>query len=258
MNLKPIIILKTQFSCKTYAFVFMMLSTLIIDASAQDKMVNSIIPVSIVWSQGSIMLNDGTEIKGLLKYNDKSGLLYYENGNDARSFNARGVVAFEFFDERLSKQRLFYSFPYGDPLVPSFFEVVKEYKSFAVLSKVDPIDIEHKQVSTPGNYNAYTGTLAHDRNVGTSVEISQTETIYFMNDAGDIKPYVQIVEKEIDGVFFDRSKTKNKMLNETLLQEHVGSAMHTKLVAYSKENKLSFKRKVDLVQILDHYSQLIK
>ena len=99
------------------------------------------------------MTNDGSEAKGLLKYNDKNGLLSYENGSDSRTFTARNVVGFEFFDEGMRKQRIFYSFPYEDSQNnikrPLFFEVIKEFESFAVLSKVDPLEIDHEPVSSP-------------------------------------------------------------------------------------------------------------
>ena len=110
-----------------------------VDAFGQDVLVQSALPLSIEWSSGSAMTNDGTELKGLLKYNDKSGLLFYENRNDTKTLTARKVVGFEFFDEKLGKQRVFYSFPYEDSKNnikrPLFFEAIKEFERFAVLSK---------------------------------------------------------------------------------------------------------------------------
>jgi hypothetical protein len=232
------------------------------DCYGQDKITESILPVSLEWSEGSIMLNDGTELKGLLRYNDKNGLLSYESGNDAKSLTARNVAGFEFFDEDIQKQRVFYAFPYEDSQNnikrPLFFEVIKEFGSFVVLSKVDPIDIEQKSVSTPGAFNPTTNTIARGTNFGTSTEISQTETIYIMDAKSNIQPYIKIVEKEVDGVFYNTSKTKTKMVDDDLLAEHIGSEMRKKLTAYAKENKLSFKRKGDLIKILNYYSELIK
>ncbi len=229
---------------------------------SQDKITESILPVNLEWSEGSIMVNDGAELKGLLKYNDKNGILSYENGNDTKSFTARNVAGFEFFDESIQRQRVFYSFPYEDSQNnikrPLFFEIVKEFQRFVVLSKVDPIDIEQKSVSSPGAFNPTTNTVARGTNFGTSTEISQTETIYIMDTKGNIEPYIKIIDTEVDGVFYDVSKTQNKMLNEDLLEKHVGSAMFKRLDAYAKENKLRLKRKVDLIKILNYYSELIK
>ena len=59
------------------------------------------------WFEGSIMLSDGNELEGLVKYNDRNGVLSYQNGEETKVFTAMRVVAFEFFDEQIQKQRLF-------------------------------------------------------------------------------------------------------------------------------------------------------
>ena len=232
------------------------------DVCGQEVLVEAALPVNLEWSEGSIMTNDGKELRGLLKYNDKSGLVAYENGSDKKSFTARNVAGFEFFDEETERQRIFYSLPYEDPQNnverPLFFEVIKEFAVFAVLSKVDPIDIDHKSIPTSAAFDPYTSTFVRGTHYGTTTEISQTETIYLMDPQGNIRPYIKIVEKEIDGIFYDTSKTKNKMLDDDLLEEFIGPANNKKLVAYAKENDLSFKRKSDLIKILDYYSELIK
>jgi hypothetical protein len=238
------------------ATTVVVLITLTFNSFAQDKAAEAILPVNLAWSEGSILTNEGAELFGLLRYNDKSGLLSYENGNRSSTYTARGVVAFEFFDDRIQKQRVFYSFPYEDVhgiKRPLFFEVVMEFKEFAVLSKVDPIDISHKTVSTGGGFNPATNTITHGNNYGTSIEISQTETIYLMDSETNIKPYVRIVETDIDGVFYDRKKTKNKMLDNDLLAEFVGKEVNEKLVDFAKEQDLSFKDKNDLMRIFSYY-----
>ena len=231
------------------------------DAVSQDALIESALPLSIEWSSGSIMTNDGSELKGLLKYNDKNGILSFQNGGDTRAFTARNVAGFEFFEEGIRKQRIFYSFPYEDSQNnikrPLFFEVIKEFKSFAVLSKVDPLEVEHNSVSSPAGISPVTGAVARGQSWGTITELSQTETIYFMDTKAVIRPYVQIIEKEVDGVFYDISKTKNKMIDDDLLEEFIGPNNKKKLLSYAKENKLSFKRKSDLIKILGYYSELV-
>lgn len=238
-----------------------MLVSLSCNLFGQDKAAESILPVNLAWSEGSILTNEGAELFGLLRYNDKSGLLSYENGNRSSTYTARGVVAFEFFDNRTQLQRVFYSFPYEDAQGikrPLFFEIVMEFKDFAVLSKVDPIDISHKTVSTPGGFNPATNTITHGNNYGTSIEISQTETIYLMDSETNIKPYVRIVETDIDGVFYDRKRTKNKMLDNDLLEEFVGKEMNDRLVDFAKQHDLSFKDKNDLMKIFQNYREQLE
>jgi len=231
------------------------------DAVSQDAIIESALPLSIEWSSGSIMTNGGSELKGLLKYNDKNGILSFQNGGDTRAFTARNVAGFEFFDEGMKKQRIFYSFPYEDSQNnikrPLFFEVIKEFESFAVLSKVDPLEIDHNSVASPAGIDPGTLAVARGQSWGTITELSQTETIYFMDSKTVIRPYVQIIEKEVDGLFYDISKTKNKMIDDDLLEEFIGANNNKKLASYAKENKLSFKRKSDLIKILGYYSELV-
>ena len=242
--------------------IFLLVSYLETYSQGADKAYKAVLADNIGWSEGSILLNDGTELKGLLRYNDKTGLLSFEKGSDSRSFTSRNVAGFEFHDEQTNKQRVFYTFPYEDPQNnvkrPLFFEVVKEFKLFAVLAKSDPVDIEQKSVSTPGVFNNSTGTFSSGTPLGSSIEISQTETIYIMDTNGNITPYLKTVSKEIDGVFYDRSKTKNKLLDKDLLEEYIGKEMYEKLVSYAKKNSFKFQRKADLIKILDYYSEINK
>ena len=137
---------------------------------AQDVIFESALPLSIEWSSGSILTNDGTELKGLLKYNDKNGLLSYENGNDTKILTARKVAGFEFLDEKIGKQRVFYSFPYEDSQNNVkrhlFFEAIKEFDRFAVLSKVDPVEIDQSPVSSPARIDPVKNTVKRGPNWG--------------------------------------------------------------------------------------------
>src|SRR5688500_2011 len=68
------------------------------------------------WNKGSITLADGSEIKGLLKFNSRNGALFYNEGDNARPLMARSVLAFDFFDDSLHLQRTFYSIETEDPV----------------------------------------------------------------------------------------------------------------------------------------------
>ena len=225
--------------------------------SQRDKKEGGILERGASWSEGSVMLNDGTELKGVLRHDTKTGILSFQNGDINKSFTAKSVVGFEIFDESVNKQRVFYSFPYIHPatdlISPQFFEALKEFKHFAVLSKVDPIDVDQRRDRTP-NFNPYSPVTSGGTEIVT--EITQTETIYFMNPKGDIKPYLKIIDKDVDRFMFDSSTTKNKLVDEELLEQYAGSH-YAALKSYAKENKLSFKRKKDLLEILEHYGQLL-
>lgn len=220
------------------------------------------------WSEGSLALNDGTELKGLLKYNDKTGIVSYQNGRDSRSLIARSVAGFEFWDESLQKQRVFYTFPYEDEkdniIKPFFFEVLFEFKSFAVLSRAEMPEINVKSKSI---YNANDNRPVAERGLpgnpiststyfGSTAQVSQTEIVYFMNAEGKIEPYIEVVEKESDGFLVDKSRTTNKMIDKDLLEKYTGE-LYPKLRQYAEENNLKFKRKSDLMRILDYYAAMV-
>lgn len=209
------------------------------------------------WYEGSIMLANGNEIQGLIKFNENTGVLSYESGSVSKSFTPKNVAGFEFFDDALNKQKVFYSLEYIDPQtdVPRklFFEVIKEFKSFAVLSKVDPIIIEQK-INSGNSLRMPAG--ASNGTAFAAPEVSQTETIYFMSDKGKIDPYLQIIEKEREGSLFDKRKTKNKFIKDELLEQYTGSYFN-RLNDFAKDNDLSLKRKKDLIRILEYYEELI-
>ena len=110
----------------------LLLSALASSTAAQKKEKDEkLLSDNAEWFEGSILLSDGTELKGVVKYNDRNGILSFQDGDDPRVFTPQRVSAFEFFDERLQQQRVFYTFTYEDAETsidrPLFFEVLKEY-----------------------------------------------------------------------------------------------------------------------------------
>lgn len=211
------------------------------------------------WYQGSILLNNGKELEGLIKYNDKNDIVCFERGRDSRSFTARTVKAFEFFDEIEKKQRVFYAVPVEDTRHnvkrPLFFEVLMDLKNFAVLSKISPIKFEKREYTTPAIFNPATGSFSAGRYYGYPSTVSHTETLFVLSKNGLIKPYLQIIEKDVDGMFYDRSISKNIILDNDALKINT-SPYYNKLQSFAKQNDLSFDHKNDLIAILKYYEQL--
>jgi hypothetical protein len=259
--------MKTLSSPMVYMLSVLLIALLSVshmDAYSQsDEKGHKTVPAEYIgWSEGSILFNEGTELKGFLNYNDKTGLLSFEQGSDSQSFRPRDVVGFEFYDEQTSRQRIFYTFSYEDTQSnikqPLFFEVVRELERFTVLAKSDPLNVRQKTLSTPATYNNFTGMYSSGSSVASGIEVSQIETIYIMDKKGSISPFTQIVSKEIDGVFFDRSKSKNKLLDKDLLEQYIGKEMYEKVMDYARKNSFKFQNKDDLFKILDYYSEISK
>jgi hypothetical protein len=213
------------------------------------------------WYRGAIVLTSGLELKGLLKYNDKADIVSFENGRDSRSFTARSVKTFQFYDEIEKKDRSFCSIPVEDTKHnvkrPLFFEVVMELNSFAVLSKLSPIKFEKREYTTPAMFNPGTGSFSAGRYYGYPSTVSLTETLFVLSADGVIRPYLQIIEKDIDGIFFDRSFIKNRVLDEDAIKVNTG-INYPKLSDFARKNDLSFEEKEDLILILRYFQHLNK
>src|SRR3712207_3418164 len=107
-----------------------LLSFISIASRGQDKSLSKeISELQSIWNEGSIMLKNGTELKGVLNYNDKTGVLSFENGADTWSFTSQSVLGFEFFDQSAQRQRVFYSLRETDEQSKSkrywFFEALR-------------------------------------------------------------------------------------------------------------------------------------
>jgi hypothetical protein len=197
---------------------------------------------------GSITLSDGTVLYGPVKYNDNIGAVRLEDRDNPRTFKPSQVSAFNFFSEKFERDRDFLSLEFNDANAANiyFFEILKEFKTFAVLTKIDAIKTEVINNSTAYPYTA-----------SNRVRATQTETIYFFTDQGKISPYLQIIETETPDNLIDWNTTKNRFLNKSLMEKFTGK-YYAQLESFADNNKLSFKSKEHLVKILAYYSELLE
>lgn len=252
---------------KNVIAVFLLLFSLDLVAQKNKKQEEHLLTDNTEFFEGSIMLNTGEELKGLIKYNDRNGVLSYENGNDSRVFTAMRVSAFEFFDESVQKQRVFYTFKYEDSETnverPQFFEMLRDYETFAILSRTDRIIVEEKIQAGSSGFNPFTGTYNPTMASPNAVKliVSQTETIYVINSAGEIKPYFKFTNvedgKKSWGANGRDTKTKHRMIDSTLLLDYMTAEQHLKLLEYADANDLDFSVKEDFIKVLDYYDALI-
>lgn len=223
---------------------------------AQTTLVDGVVVSDTKWYEGSILLKTGSELRGLVRYNDKTGILQYENGSNTGSYLPRTVEGFEFLDEETGRQRVFYSLPYQEAentlSRPYFFEVLLELKDFAILSRVSSLDVDTKtkhHFYDPA-YPTSSGLLGTTK----KTSYSQSEIIFFMRPTGEIIPYLELTETEIDKPLFDRSVSKSKVLNKDVLEEIVGP-VYENLRAYAKEHDLKFTDRDNLIEIFKYYAK---
>lgn len=202
--------------------------------------------------EGKVLLTDGTELRGGIVFNDNEGIVTVVNGNASRSFNSRRIVNFGFSDPASGRYRDFYSLEFEDPdtgMTDSyFFEMLKELKAFAVLARIDRIQTQERN----GRFSTPATPLVYER---SSKRMAQTETVYFLNSAGAFEPYMQIVEKEIDGSLLDIHEENTFYINSGLFKKYTGEH-YDALRKFAKENRLSFKSKKHIVTILEEYERI--
>jgi len=201
---------------------------------------------------GKLILADGTELPGRIVFNDNDGIFTLFNGEASQSFNSRSIAQARFFDREAGRDRLFYSLEYTDPQTgltdTEFFEVLKELDSFVVLVRIDRLKtVARKSLLTPR-----TSPMLVDRSARQSV---QTQTVFFLDEQGNFEPYMNIVEKEVGDDLWDNNVTNTRIINAGLFKKYTDPYFKT-LVEYAKENFLSFKRKSEIITILEEYERL--
>lgn len=224
-----------------------------------DTSVTDLVEGDAEWEEGSILTNDGVEMKGQLKYNDRTGIVSFESGAKSGSYNARNLMGFEFHDSRGQYQRYFYSIPYESPedsrVINQFFEVIREYKHFAVVIKTDPVDVCQRKKVYNGVPNA-SSSLVTERTI-----IDQVTTLFFMR-ASDLKimPFLEITDRDLTKKdkwsFFEGPKVKVKIIDSDLPREMMG-IYYEKVRTFARERQLEWTVKDDLVSILDYHDSLI-
>jgi hypothetical protein len=177
--------------------------------------------------EGSIILNDGTINKGLVNYSSQTGVVSFESNSHSGRYNARNISGFEY------NKKQFYSIPYraSSGIVKQFFEVVREYKDFAVISKTDLLS--HKPVS-------------------------ELTTLYFMTSSDfKVMPFLEVLDREVKWRIFNANKMQVRVLDSTVPEIIMGENFG-KVKAFAKEKKLAWHVKDSLISILDYYDSLTK
>ncbi|NBP68974.1 MAG: hypothetical protein EBR30_18995 [Cytophagia bacterium] len=238
-----------------------LLSFLPILVNAQD--LTELVTSREEWFQGSILLSDESELKGLILYNNKTGILSYQNGTTSKSFTPRNVIAFEFYDEARNKQRLFYSIEYEDDKTsakrPFFFELVKDYGDFALVSRIDPLEIKKQRSTSDVIFNKTTPDGLNP-NLGTSnvFESSprtiQLETVYLFDLINaKINPIAEITSENIDRVLLsDKTRVNDKVVGRKYLKEFMGDR-YSQVINYANDQGIGLDNKEDLIKIFDYF-----
>ncbi len=211
----------------------------------------------IEWGEGTLMLADNTEIKGLLKFDEKRELLAYEGGKDSRTFTPSKIIGFEYHDNRVDRQRVYFSLPHRNQDTGEeaygFFEVLRQYNNFSVLTRKSPVTFRKKLAAAQApNSDPLYGTTIWNQD---AIILEQLETVFLMNDTGSLTAFLETTQKEVERGFLDRSVVKTKLVDKKLLRNFVGD-YYDHLISYAKEHEWQLDVKEDLLQLLDYYESI--
>jgi len=237
---------------KTTAILLLIVASTI--SYGQGDLAQAMLP-ELPWNNGNIVLNDGTHLSGKLKYNDRVGLLAFEDGGgENRTFTARSISTFEYYDEKVKRRRVFYSIEYGDPERQGnkrafVFELLKEFDDYALLSRYDPMDV--RQVVAPVTFNAMPATSS-PRTI-----IDLAETVYILTPEGDMQPIFRLSEFIADGGVFDSEKKKRRTIDKLLIPYFIDEAYY-KMMDFVDEKELDIWEKEDFINALTFYKETVK
>lgn len=209
-----------------------------------------------VWSHGKVILKNNKIYEGEIYYNTHFGTVQFKRVDESEiiSVQENNVQSITYFDKILNRTRNYYTFPVRDTLTDKnyelLFEIVKDFKTSAVLSRMT-----RASIFFPINYSSSRNIL-HDFGVPPDRMYVQIEGIFFVDNREKVELYSLIMDMDYDGLLYDYSKSKSKIIKDKLLKNFAGPHWE-EISKYIKQNKLKPKFKPDLIRILDQYEYLI-
>jgi len=212
------------------------------------------------WGEGTIMLQGGSVIEGLIRFDEKREIISFEKGKDSRTLTASKIIGFEYFDSRINKQRVFFSIAYAGELGTSngIFELVTQFSDFDVLKRISPIEFEVKSSRLADAFNDPTSSPLYQprtQNKANTVRSEQVETIYFANGMDKVVPVLEITYINVERGVFDRTAQKSKLVEKDVLKSFFGE-YYDRLKSYANSKNLDFENKEDLILVLEQFEKL--
>jgi len=205
------------------------------------------------WNEGNVTLNTEEYFFGEVRYDEIQGIVSFRSDNksdDKQSFQTSEILKLEYrdLDGRL---RTFYSLAFTHDEIGReeicFYEVIKAFENFSVLSTRDEQSTNRTQVFS----------VVPMPSAITIARSLQHERIYFLDHTGKSELYTTIVYEKIKGNFFRAQGDGGKILNENLFPKYLGKHWLT-VKRYVRENRLRLNNREGIVGALEYYAVLIR
>lgn len=180
---------------------------------------------SQLWHDGVLDLKDGKTLKGKLKYNLESDIVFLNNSEQVFSLNPEQVESFQFTDAITARTRYFFSLPYAlqnNYRRNYFFELLVEGK----------------------------------KNLLTREEISR-ETRYYYDPywMGSSPAYSVLVQKE--NYFLMNNEARIEEFESAKDMVELAFSKHQeKIKRYVKMNHLRLENRDDMTAVVDYFNSL--
>lgn len=177
------------------------------------------------WQNGKVYLTSGDTLRGNFKFNLTNEVLQIEVRGTIKTFSARKILAFDFFDRIEQKKRYYYTLPYSKVShykTPSFFELLFQENPLTLLCREKLIT---QTVVYNNPYNTYP----------SNTPIIQTRIkyeFYILKENGEIVPF-NGTKKHLLYLLRDREKD---------------------IKTFLKENRISYTNKRDMIRVIDFYN----
>ena len=171
---------------------------------------------------------DGKVLSGEIYYSFQYKIVQVIKNNRSTGFKSDKIAYFEYYDEGFERNRKFYVIPYAindGRKEPVFFEVLKELSDVALLKT-----------------QLY---LNFDLATGNSERL--TEVLYFADNKGNIKPYVEIVHK---------STGKSRRLIDKNGLAFITKRKYYRVKSFMEQEKLNEKKEEDIIRALEYFERI--
>lgn len=228
--------------------------------TAQSKTIYKNLSDTTAWSEGTIIKPDGQQVKGILRFNDQIGTLSFSDGQEEFTFSPNRLAGFQFTDKENGKMRYFYVLEnYNEKLKANkkdFYELLFDFRSFTIWSMVDQFETkiydDQSRQYNPNTNSTSTVPFPIKRQV-----TKQIEFIYLMSEEGPLVEFLSVESRERGNDLPDApDETSKGDLNHNLLQKYVGEDKYDLLKRYARENKLSWRKKRDVIKIMEYYGTI--
>lgn len=202
------------------------------------------------WTKGTIVLDNDVTLRGLVQFNDKLGMIKYKKAPDdaEESFVETSIAAMQFYDDETNAWRKFAVFDINELQTGRqgglLFEVLMEFKTFALLSRLQPVNVGIRARQDPINGNRYYQRVGYE----------QFEHLCLVNDKGTGSVVLSVSD-------FERNKwsvaSKLKpVLKKGEMEKYLGSDWE-KFNALVKSNKLKLKKRADFMKAFELYKETV-